>query len=298
MLELIPNPQKFRDDPNVAILNYDDIVNRSDIHVEGTAQDLLRNGYDQPLPWTHNLHAQPDDRKMAFLVGRGWSANEDKRWKLDSFKVPWMAINDFPKDGPKPRYFVTGDPSNYFGERVWTDASIMKFTGMIWRNSIRPREDAYAPKHTPMDAPNTFFFNHCNNEVDYGSWLHVPWVTWGNTLWGKDTPDQFYKKGAARSSMLIGLRLLWHLGYREVYLLGCDCAGHHSPYPEYWNAIFDMLRQLAPTFRRYGYSVYQTNPDAHLRCFEFADFDEAVNKVHPNRKAAELASRMTPGVLA
>lgn len=277
MLELVPNPLTHRDDSNVAVLNYDDIVARGDSHVEGTAQELIRNGYDQPLKWMHNAHAQPDDGKRAFLIGRGWSATKEKRNLLAQIHIPVMAINDYPDDQfLKPRYFCTGDPAGYFGMRVWDDPDVMKFCGMHWKDSICPRPDAYAPKRTPLDAANTFFFNHCNNEVDYESWLHVPWITWGNTIWGDEVPHQFYAKGAARSSMLVGLRLLWHLGYRKVYLLGCDCFGHQSPYPEYWNAIFDMCRQLRPTFERYCYEVYQTNADSHLRAFEFKSFEDAI----------------------
>ena len=75
-----------------------------------------------------------------------------------------------------------------------------------------------------------------------------------------------------RSSLFIGLRLCWHLGYRNVMLLGCDASGGQHPAPMYWPTILYLIEQIAPTFKRFNYNVYQTNPDSHLRSFEFRDF--------------------------
>ncbi len=263
-------------DPNVEVLDFGDIVKRGSHHVEGSAADLIRDGYDHPRRWLHNSEALPDDRRKAFLIGRGWSATDDRRARVAGSGIPVMAVNDFPKNGPKPNYWCTGDPPNYFGERVWTDADIIKFAPFDFRTIHRPAEDAYAPKLTPMDAPNTHFFHHVNNETEYESWLHTPWIAWGSTIHGENVPKQFYKEGAARSSMLVGIRLLWHLGFREVYLLGCDCTPHAHPAPEYWNAIFYLLEQIKPTLDRWGMKVYQTNRDSHLRTFDFVDFAEAI----------------------
>lgn len=265
-----------RGDRNAEVLDFDYIANNSAQHVEGGPADLIRDGHDHPRTWLHNGHALPDDREKAFLVGRGWSASVENRQKIADAGIPVMAINDYPANGPKPEYWCTGDPCNYFGERIWTDPDVMKFSPFDFRMSERPREDAYAPRFDATAAPNIHFFHHVNNETEYESWLHTPWIAWGSTIHGPNVPKQFYSKGAARSSMLIGLRLLWHLGYREVYLLGCDCTPHAHPAPEYWNTIFYLLDQIKPTFQRFGFNVYQTNVHSHLRSFEFRDIEEAL----------------------
>lgn len=245
--------------------------------VQGTCAELIRDGHDHPQPWMHNVHALPADRRKAFLVGRGWSATETKRKLLCRSRIPVMAINDYPSDPRmKPRYWCSGDPPHYFGDRVWNDPEVMKFCGLQNRNGEQPREDAYAPKRLAKDAPNTFFFHQATNETDSEHWLFHPFIVWGSTIGCEGGPKQLYAKGAARSSMLIGLKLLWFMGYREVYLLGCDCTPHHHPAPEYWNTIFHLTGAIAPHFKRWGFNVYQTNPDSHLRCFDFADFEGAV----------------------
>jgi len=260
----------------IHILDFDRMANAGGSEVVGTAKDLIRDAHDNPIQWLHNAHAHPDDRQRAFLVGRGWSATKKRRRHIAEAGIPVMAINDYPKDAPKPRYWVAGDPAGYYSNRIWGDPDVMKFSPIGSCKSMRPREDAYAPALTPKDAPNTHFYHQVNNDVDVESWLHKPWINWGMTIFGEHVPSTYFESGAARSSMLCGLRLLWHLGYREVYLLGCDCTPGHHPAPMYWASVLDYVQKLSPTFKRFGYSVRQTNPDSHLRTFEFADFESAI----------------------
>ena len=263
--------------PGVARINFT-ATEGSARTVEGTFADLIRDGHDHPLQWVNNLHADPKDNRAAFLLGRGWSATLEKLKYIAAVGISVMAVNDYPKDGPKPRYWCTGDPPHYFSERVWTDAEVMKFCGLHNRNSLRPRDGAYEPARLVKDAPNTFFFHQATDEMDVDHWLFHPFIAWGSTIGCEGGPKQLYAHGAARSSMLIGLKLLWFLGYRRVYLIGCDCAGHAHPAPEYWNTIFHLMRELAPGFKRWGFHVVQTNDAAHLRCFDFMDFDDALKE--------------------
>lgn len=259
---------------DVEIIDFNDLQKRPGHHVSGTAADLLRDGHDHPWPWLHNCHAQPDDNKKAVLMGRGYSATPESRMAIERAGVPVMAVNDFPDEFPKPRYWCTGDPANYFGERIWADPGLMKFYPFPFIDAVRPHADAYARKLTPKEAPNTHFFHHVNNDSEPESWLHTPWINWGTTIHGENVPKAYYPEGAARSSMLIGLRLLWHLGYRQVALVGCDCQPHSHIAPAYYRTIFYLLEQIKPTFQRWHYHVYQTNQDSHLRTFDMLGLKE------------------------
>ncbi len=243
--------------------------------IEGIAADLIRDGHDHPHRWLHNGYAQPDDRKAAFLIGRGWSATLAKRQAIADAGIPVMAINDYPKDGPTPNYWCSGDPPVYFNEKMWENPDIIKFCAMNTIKCLRPREDAYAPALTTMTAPNVHYFHSVQNCTDVESWLHTPWLNWGTSICAAEVPA--FHKASARSSMLIGLRLLWHLGYREVYLLGCDCTPHHHHFPEYYETIFHHIKQIKPAFDRFCYSVHQTNFDSHLRIFPFVKFDDIIH---------------------
>lgn len=247
-------------------------------YVSGTTVDLIRDAHDHPARWLHNSEALPDDRRAAFLVGRGWSATRDAMRRLECSRVPWMAINNYPADGPTPDYWCTGDPPGCFGRRIWEDPAVMKFSPVQGCRDSTPREDYYERNVVPADCPNTHFFHHTYDDPTYHQWLHVPWVNWGTASFGDKCPGQWYGKGAARSSMFVGLRMLWHLGYRVVYLLGCDLTPGQHPAPRYCETITYLLGKLEPTFRRYGFDVYQTNRHSHLRAFRFATLEQALGK--------------------
>lgn len=261
--------------PGAARIDFTSTTGSSRV-IEGTFADLIRDGHDHPAQWVCNLHADPEENKAAFLLGRGWSATPERRKLITRADIPAMAINDYPKDGPKPRYWCTGDPPHYFSERVWTDPDVMKFVGLHSRDGERPRDGAYAPKHLVRESPNTFFFHQATNETDAEHWLFHPYISWGSTIGCEGGPQQLYAKGAARSSMFIGMKLLFFLGYRRIYLCGCDCTPHHHAAPAYYETIIYLLNQIAQHFKRWGLQVYQTNRESFLRCFDFADFEEAV----------------------
>lgn len=260
-----------------AYLDFENLLkvdSKDKLEIAGSAADLIRDAYDNPHQWFHNGCAQPDDRRKAFLVGRGWSRTPEKLWALAEAGIPWMAINEYPEDGPKPQFWCSGDPPVYFPERLWTDPEVIKFCAMTTKDLLRPRVDAYHPALRTKDSPNTHFFHAVQNSTDVVSWLHTPWINWGTSLCAPDVP--YLYKASARSSMLIGLRLLWHFGYREVYLLGCDCTPHHHDFPYYWETIMHHVDTIAPYFGRYGYSVYQTNECSHMRQFPIVPFVDAL----------------------
>lgn len=252
------------------------LMDSAPMYVSGTTKQLVCDGHGQPVEWLHNAHANPADGKCVFIVGRGWSATAARREQIARSGIPVMAINNYPADGPKPRYWCTGDPPCYFGNRIWDDPDVMKFSPIGSATGVRPRADAYETARTPKDAPNTHFFHSRYDDPTYENWLHTPWINWGTSLFGPNTPKEWFAKGAARSSMFIALRLCWHLGYRVAFLLGCDCTPGHHEAPMYWPTILYLLNQLQPTFERNGYYVVQTNPDAHTRSLPVIQFDKVM----------------------
>lgn len=252
------------------VANFERLFDEAASVISGSAADLIVDAHGNHLRWMHNVHAQPDDDRPAFLIGRGWSASAQRRRQIAESGIPAMAINDYPRRGPKPRYYVAGDGPSHYGKRIWSDPDVMKFCPTWGADVSYPREDAYAPKVPAKNCPNVFFYHQVANDAEVESWLHKPWISWGTTL----VSDQHnvFGSAAGRSSMLCGMRLLWHLGYRTIFLVGCDCDYH--PSKGYWPSIFHYLGKIAPTFERYGLKVIQTNPDAHLRTFPIVRFEE------------------------
>lgn len=252
-------------------MNFNQLFTESPHRVCGATDTLIRDGNDDPVRWCHNGYANPKNREMAFLLGRGYSATWQRRQELKIAQIPVMAINDYPEDGPVPRFWVGGDYPGFYPERIWSDGSVMKFSPVPFTKMIRPRGPG--PWATSPDAPNAHFFHRLTDDTELDSWLDLPYIPWGTSIYGENVPPSFWPHNGAKCSMLLGIRLLWHLGYREIFLLGVDCAPHQHTSPGYWPAVFHLLGLLRPVFDARGLSVYQTNPDSHLRVFDICPFD-------------------------
>ena len=98
--------------------------------------------------------------------------------------------------------------------------------------------------------------------------------------------------------MLAALRLLFHLGIRRLYLLGCD---FHMRYGEQ-NYAFPQARtresvrgnnrayhvldarfhKLRPYFHREDYRIFNCTPQSGLTAFPYLPFDAAVVEARKN----------------
>jgi hypothetical protein len=243
------------------------------LELQGQTFDVVRDGYDRSAKWTY----ESADADTAFLVGRGWSASP-LRWKsIADSGVTTMAVNDYPQ-GVRPRYWCTGDPPHYFDRRIWLDPQVMKFCPFEYSHMYLPRSSAYGPDNqlTPRQCPNIHYFHKSCND-DPWEFLQTPWLSWGTLSMGEGTP-YMDERGDVRSSMLIGIRLLFHLGIRNVYLLGCDFTPTDHPNPEYYGILSTQLKTLRGVFERYGLRVLNANEDSHLRVFDIVPFEDALKE--------------------
>ena len=240
----------------------------------GTDADLIVDGHGNVVPWLEDLRTRLTAGRTAFLVGRGWSATPAVWKQMTESGIPIMAVNDIPA-GFEPAMWCTGDPPSYFNRDIWLNPRIVKFSPFEHCREFIPRLSAYGPDNQkkPVDCPNVHFFRK-NLNHDHRNFLATPWLCWGSHWFGKNTPFCQENNGV-KSSLLVGLRLLWHMGFDRVYLVGVDCAPHEYPYPSYIEGLNWHLERLKPVFDKVGYRVFNTNPDSHIRCFPFAAVADA-----------------------
>lgn len=227
----------------------------------GTADDLLRDGFDNTTPWLRNRGCD-----SGFLIGRGWSATEPRLRSLGD--VFTCAINNYPR-WFEPDVWITGDPPHYFGRWIWENPHVRKFTPHETARLPCPKEDSDSPTKTPLDYPNVHFYHHTTN-IDADRFFETPYAQWGTTAYGPGDPE--HPHGGVRSSMIATLRILYDMGLRTVYLLGCDFTPHEHPDEFYFSDLAEQLAKLKPVFDEYGFKVIQTNPDSHLRVFPIVPF--------------------------
>lgn len=153
-------------------------------------------------------------------------------------------------------------PMAHFEKRIW-DVAADKSS----REKVR-------------DFPNVIGYRR-NEAFHAGQWLVEDTINWGNHK----------KRGGGRSVMLVALRIAFLLGFRRVYLVGCDfemTEDNRYWFPEQrtkaaisnnvssYGVLTGFFEALLPEFERAGLEVFNCNPESKLRVFPFADLGDAV----------------------
>jgi len=256
---------------------------------------------DMPAWWTADGASLPLRGQMrgqhAFLVCNGPSFNGLDKRPLDYAYT--MTVNN----GPAACYqrFVPSawtmvdDPSRFLAS-IWLNPAIQKFVPHahsekpIW-NSFNGRNELFTVNGKPVkvrQCPNVVYI-HRNEK-----W-HAPryWIedtfNWGNHT---DITDEYGHKGG-RSVMLVALKLLFHLGFRHIYLLGADFKmdeNHKYSFDEErkrgaincntstYKALNDRLADARQYAEDMGLHIYNCNPDSGLTAFEHKSYDDAIKE--------------------
>ena len=235
----------------------------------------------------------------AFLVGGGPSFLKVKREQLTLPGCLTMAMNNAPKS-IRPDLWVCIDDPSHFLRSIWLDPKILKFTPVS--HAGRPIFDGDSWKfldRTAGQCPNTLFFRR-NDHFDHTTYLHEDSINWGNHR----------RHGGGRSVLLAAIRLLHHLGIRQVFLLGVDMKmdpnyTYHFPQARHRASIdcnrktYKLLQErfdlLQPLFLEAEFHVFNCNPDSELKSFPFLPFDEAVARCREGLPP-DLAEERTEGL--
>ena len=224
-----------------------------------------------------------------FLLCSGPSLNDLDLSLLNQRGIVTMGLNNVWCKF-KPDMWLGFDTPGRFHPEGWMDPSILKF--VPWHNrdmrlrEITPKGDFFDAGISPMEIPNCWFVSN-NVEVDIDNWLTEESVNWGGELEGSN-------ETRFRSTFLGAIRLLYYLGFQEVYLLGADWnmstdegvpgyafdehrdARHRNGNNRMYAWTTEFLRRLQPQFKETGFRIFNCNPDSHLELFPYMSFESAV----------------------
>lgn len=238
--------------------------------------------------------------RAAFLVCGGPSLKTLDLTRLQRRGVWSMGVNNVAGMAPVDS-FVCSDPPTKFSDAIWMDPKIRKFVPLPklsrhGRGKIRlKREGEFVDTHLKtMDCPEIWAF-------DRRSWLAMddtfftePSAAWGNQ---KDGIERLGLPDGDRvaMTMLLGIRLLYYLGARVIFLLGVDFymdpkAKLRDNYAfgqerdmsaitsnnRHFQIVSKVLTDLRPVFERFGLYVFNCNPISRLRAFDHVPYDEAI----------------------
>lgn len=227
----------------------------------------------------------------AFLICGGPSFSELDHNKLKNCLT--MGLNNSIKTFRTDMWVSVDEPSRFL-KSIWLDPKIKKFVPYVnedmelWDNTI----DHWGPLKNPMNTdknlkvrqcPNVTFFRR-NDKFESSRWLFEYTFNWGDNA----------KWGGGRSVMLPALKILFILGIRNVYLLGCDLLmdeNHKYHFDEkrdagaqkgnmntYKKMIEVYFPKLKPEFDKYGFKVFNCNKDSRLKVFPYISYDEAIRR--------------------
>jgi hypothetical protein len=224
-----------------------------------------------------------------FLVCGGPSLNTLDLSLLDNRGVMSMCMNNS-WCKVKPDFWVGFDVPGRFHNGGWEDPSILKFVPWQHRKkgiNHRVGDHIVSSGKTPCDVPNCWFVS---NSADFNpsTWFTESYVNWGGAVSG------LIPEGGFRVTMIGALRILYYLGFQEVYLLGCDWempkegeayAWEENRAPvvreknnDMYRWISEVLQKLQPGFEEANFQIYNCNRNSKLTLFPFIQYEDAIER--------------------
>ena len=228
--------------------------------------------------------------QSAFMLCAGPSLVTHDLAKLRQRGVLTCAVNNAAAVF-RPQLWVSVDDPAHFCDAIWYDPGVLKFvplSHMDKRFLVRDQRDNLVPSpHVVGEMPAVFGYRR-NEEFVAERWLDEETFNWGHHSARRDACGC---KGS-RSVMYVALRMLFYLGVRRVYLLGCDFRmsrkGQNYAFQQHrtlasvrgnnrsYRILNVRLARLKPYFEKEGYEVYNCTPNSGLAVFPYVPFEEAV----------------------
>ncbi len=150
-----------------------------------------------------NIYSGPVE-SSCWLLGGGPSLNESDLQAISQSPIPVMTINLAGSHLIRPQFWTSYDPSARFHRSIYLDPGIMKLVHRRRSMDIVPDST-----YKVCDCPNTFFFDRDQDRgfADFLSPSNEGVVDWAD-------------------SMVQSIDLLYQLGFRKIYLAGCEMKIH------------------------------------------------------------------------
>lgn len=247
-----------------------------------------------PILFTSNLNpAFLGDTFMgatAFLICSGPSLSKLDLLRLTERGILTCSVNNAGTQVRTNLWVSFDDPGN-FSDVIWRDPGILKMIPYARLNmKIRTRNSANELVESDLsaaDMPNTFGYRS-NSEFYASRWLTEDTVNCGQT--GKHE-DELGIAGS-RSVMMVAIKLLYYLGIRRVFLLGCDFRMKYGQQNYSFNqhrtrrsvrgnnrtyrALNARFQELMPHFEMAKFQVFNCTPKSGLSVFPFLDYEKAI----------------------
>ena len=223
-----------------------------------------------------------------FMVLSGPSVNKLDLTKLQQRGIVTMAVNNA---GclVRPNIWTFGDSTCKFHEALFRDPAILKILPKPrMSDRIRTQKDGqfHQTDTQVVTLPGVVCIER-NCVFNPETWLYENSINWGNGKEGQEVN----KYPRVLSTMIQAVRLAYYLGFRKVFLLGCDFrmeSGQAYAFDQYksegaingnhnsYLSIEWIFSKLKPYFAEAGFQVFNCNPESHMGVFPYLSYDDAL----------------------
>lgn len=235
-----------------------------------------------------------------FLICGGPSFATLDHTKLRGPGIMTMGLNNSPRTF-RPHLWCSVDSPDHWIRSIWLDPCIQKFVPISHVNKKIFNSDKWKFMRAKVgDCPNVVYYKR-NEKFQPEQFLWEDTINWGN-----------HKNfGGGRSVMLAAIRILFTLGFRRVYLLGCDFKmddktkyhfdqdrhkGSIKGNNETYRLLNDRFKVLRPLFEAQGFHVFNCNPESNLTAFQKIPFSDAIGETVAHMDGVDYPNERTKGL--
>jgi hypothetical protein len=242
---------------------------------------------------------------VAFLILSGPSFVELNTEYLHDAGILTMGVNNSVRSF-RPNLWTCVDNPTHFIQSIWMDSKIQKF--VPYAHAEKNLFDTIRWKEIDIkvgDCPNVFFYRR-NEHFQASQFLFENSINWGNHsdlcmcgYWRnksrkeKVCPKCGESNFGGRSVMLPAIRLLFYLGIRTIFLLGCDFHMEYGKTNYHFeqdrskssvsgnNGTYRLLekrfKELMPYFSQHNLQIFNCNTQSNLDVFPKVSYRDAID---------------------
>lgn len=234
----------------------------------------------------------------AFLVASGPSLKTIDLNLLNKPGIWSMTLNNAVRSHRGQASCIVDDPAR-FVKSLWLDPCIMKFVPFACMEKPLWDNEKWEPMKIKVgDCPSVIAFRR-NEKFMSHRFLYEDTINWGcHKQWG-----------GGRSVMLAAIRILFLLGFRNIYLVGVDFEmtddkRYHFDEGRTQSAVKNNMStykkmkkwwsELQPYFLAENFIVKNCNSESKLTTFPFISFEEAIKEA--SQPLGDVVNERTEGM--
>jgi hypothetical protein len=245
--------------------------------------------------------------KSCFICLAGPSFSRVNTNLLSQRGIVTASVNNVAATNIRPNFWFSVDEPKSFCDIIWKDPGILKFVASENKDKsfyVRDSHNRLQASNILINSLPSVVVYHRNNDFNEKRFLTESTVNWGMHT---NLIDPHGNKGN-RSVLYVVIRILFYLGFRQLFLLGADFYMNPDG-PQYCfdqkkdstacrsnNSCYETIRRrlgyLRPILEKYDCKIYNCTENSKLDVFEHISLEKALKMALNNFPSIACTSKM------